>query len=72
MCSPRKCWASADPIVPHEENAAIVKERYEKMGGPILVILKPGAGHHPHDLEDPTLILDFIRKQTKTLSATDT
>jgi len=60
---------TADPIVPYEENAAIVKERYEKMGGPIQVILKPGAGHHPHGLEDPTPIQDFIRKHTETLSA---
>jgi len=64
-------WASADSIIPHEENAAIVKERYEKMGDPILVILKSGAGHHPHGLEDTTPILDFIRKHTETLSATN-
>jgi len=24
-----------------------------KLGGPIVVIVKPGVGHHPHSLKDP-------------------
>ncbi len=35
------------------------------MGGPIQVILKPKCGHHPHGLEDPKPVLDFIRCYTK-------
>lgn len=52
----------ADDTVPYEENSAIVKERYEKLGGYYREILKKGMGHHPHGLEDPTPILDFINK----------
>jgi hypothetical protein len=48
-----------------EENAKIVKERYEAMGGPIELNEKPGSGHHPHGLEDPSPILDLFRKHTK-------
>ena len=47
----------ADTAVPYLENSAIVKERYLSLGGQMEVILKPGADHHPHSLEDPTLIV---------------
>ena len=29
-------------------------------GGDIKVIRKPGVGHHPHSLEDPTPIIEFV------------
>ncbi len=54
----------SDPVVPYEENAAVVKQRYEALGGPIQVILKPGFGHQPCGLEDPEPILDFIRRHS--------
>ena len=50
----------ADQVVPVAENTAILAERYKKLGGPIQVIIKPGCGHHPHSLEDPTPIVNFI------------
>jgi pimeloyl-ACP methyl ester carboxylesterase len=50
----------ADEVVPYEENTAIVKERYEKLGGSIQVIVKPKCGHHPHSLEDPAPIVEFV------------
>lgn len=50
----------ADEVVPYAENTVILKERYQKLGGPITVIVKPGLGHHPHGLEDPTPVVDFI------------
>jgi pimeloyl-ACP methyl ester carboxylesterase len=56
---------TGDVVVPLEENAKIVKERYEAMGGPIELNEKPGSGHHPHGLEDPSPILDLFRKHTK-------
>jgi len=49
----------ADKSVPVAENTAIVESRYRALGGRITVILKPGIGHHPHSLEDPTPIIDF-------------
>jgi pimeloyl-ACP methyl ester carboxylesterase len=50
----------ADDVVPVPENTAIVEARYLKLGGEIKVIHKPGIGHHPHGLEDPTPVVDFI------------
>jgi pimeloyl-ACP methyl ester carboxylesterase len=52
----------ADDIVPMAENTMVVKERYEKLGGHVALIVKPGVGHHPHSLADPTPIVDYILK----------
>lgn len=52
----------ADDTVPYEENGLLLKRRYEEKGGRIQVILKPGIGHHPHSLEDPAPIVDFIKQ----------
>lgn len=52
----------ADEAVPYEENTAILRERYEQLGGPITVIIKPGQKHHPHGLEDPAPAVAFIRE----------
>lgn len=51
---------AADDVVPVAENTAILEERYRALGGSIRVILKEGVGHHPHSLEDPAPIVDFI------------
>jgi pimeloyl-ACP methyl ester carboxylesterase len=50
----------ADNVVPMEENTGLVATRYREIGGRITVIAKPGVGHHPHSLEDPTPIVEFI------------
>ena len=50
---------SADEIVPVAENIDLVETRYQKLGGSIQVIRKPGGKHHPHSLPDPTPIVDF-------------
>lgn len=56
-------YGDADTTVPWEENTGVVAERYRKLGGSITLIPKPGIGHHPHGLEDPTPIVDFILKR---------
>ena len=53
----------ADEVVPYAENTVLLKERYEKLGGKIHVIVKPGLKHHPHGLDDPQPAVDFILKQ---------
>lgn len=53
----------ADEVVPYPENTVILKERYEKLGGKIHVIVKPGLKHHPHGLDDPTPAVEFIMKE---------
>jgi pimeloyl-ACP methyl ester carboxylesterase len=55
----------ADTVVPYAENTAILERRYRELGAPIQVILKPGVGHQPHSLEDPTPIVDFLLKHAK-------
>ena len=52
----------ADNVVPPAENTALVEERYKKLGGTIQVIHKPGVGHHPHGLDNPTPVVEFIVK----------
>ena len=52
----------ADKVVPYVENTAILEGFYQKSGGNISVILKPGGDHHPHSLKDPQPIVDFLVK----------
>ena len=54
----------ADIIVPPSENSAIFEERLKQSGHTMTVINKPGVGHHPHSLNDPKPILEFILKAT--------
>lgn len=55
----------SDSVVPFDENGKIFKERYEALGGPVELILKPGNDHHPHSLKDPTPIVEFVEKFNK-------
>ncbi len=55
----------ADDVVPLDENTRILQGRYQKLGGPIKVIVKPGVGHHPHSLKDPTPIIEFLLPHVK-------
>lgn len=53
-------YGDADEIVPWRENTGLLAERYKQLGGSITLINKPGVGHHPHGLDDPQPIVDFI------------
>lgn len=52
----------ADDVVPFEENGKIVHERYQKLGGPVELLIKKGMGHHPHGLDDPAAVVEWIEK----------
>ncbi|HWD41998.1 MAG TPA: SGNH/GDSL hydrolase family protein [Fimbriimonas sp.] len=52
--------ADADEVVPYPENTVILAERYRKLGGSIQVMVKHGFKHHPHGLDDPTPLVEFI------------
>jgi hypothetical protein len=52
----------ADEFVPYPENTVVLRERYEKLGGTIQVIVKPGFHHHPHGLDDPTPVVEFLER----------
>ena len=52
--------AGADTIVPKEENADLFVERLRKAGCQPIVFRKPECDHHPHSLNPPDPIVDFI------------
>lgn len=53
-------YGDADEVVPYEENTALLAEQFRKAGGTIKLIPKEGIGHHPHSLEDPSPLVEFI------------
>ncbi len=55
----------SDTLVPYEENSKIFAERFVRAGGEIEIIEKPGCEHHPHSLEEPKPIVDFILAHDK-------
>lgn len=55
-------FGDADTVVPFEENTTVLAEKFKDAGGTIELIRKEGVGHHPHSLEDPKPIVDFILK----------
>ena len=55
----------ADKVVPYRDNTAKFEQRYREAGGTIEVIVKPGGAHHPHSLEDPVPILDFLNRRAR-------
>ena len=57
-------YGDSDKVVPHLENTTLVVQNFERVGGKIKLIEKEGIGHHPHSLEDPTPIVDFILEHT--------
>ncbi len=54
----------ADDVVPVEENTAVIQQRYKALGGAMTVFHKPGCGHHPHGLDDPTPVVKLIQAYT--------
>jgi S-formylglutathione hydrolase FrmB len=53
-------YGDADEVVPWQENTGLVADRYREFGGSFQQIRKAGVKHHPHGLEDPTPIVDFL------------
>ncbi len=53
-------YGDSDDVVPYAENGALLEKYYKEHGGEIVTIGKPGCGHHPHGLEDPTPIIAFV------------
>jgi lysophospholipase L1-like esterase len=56
--------ADADEVVPPEENTVPFEKLVKDLGGDITVYHKPGFKHHPHSLPNPSVIVDFILKNT--------
>jgi pimeloyl-ACP methyl ester carboxylesterase len=51
---------SIDPLL--GKNSTAIERIYQQLGGRISVMIKEGAGHHPHSLRDPKPIADFIEQ----------
>lgn len=56
-------YGNADDVVIYEENGKVLEEYYRANGGDMKVICRSMCGHHPHSLEDPTLIIDFVESR---------
>ncbi len=52
----------SDGTVPYEENGALLESCYRERGLPIEVIIKAGCDHHPHGVENPSVLADVIEK----------
>ena len=49
-----------DQVVPYCENGILIEKAYKRAGIPCEVYMKSGCDHHPHGLEDPSPVLNFI------------
>lgn len=49
-----------DELVPWQENGARLQRAYEKSGVPFRLLMKQECGHHPHSLEDPLPVEEFL------------
>ena len=52
----------SDGTVPYDENGALLEKLYRESGLPIRVFIKAGADHHPHGIDDPTILAELIEK----------
>jgi len=50
----------SDTGVKYKYNTKLFEEKMRQLGWPIQVIHKPSVGHHPHSLNNPQPIVDFI------------
>ena len=57
-------YGEADTVVPPQENTIPFADKIRSSGGNIQLIAKPGVGHHPHSLANPTRITEFILAAT--------
>ncbi|MDR3706693.1 MAG: hypothetical protein P4L33_00195 [Capsulimonadaceae bacterium] len=54
----------SDGAVPQTENTDVARERYLMLGGRFVLIVKQGCDHHPHGLNDPTPVVNYILAHT--------
>lgn len=50
----------ADTAAIYSKHGEILYNRYSQLGGEIKLIMKPGVGHHPHSLENPLPIVEYL------------
>ncbi len=55
-------YGKADMVVPYVENGAMLEKCYRRNNIELVTIGKEDCGHHPHGLEDPAPIIEFVEK----------
>ena len=53
-----------DETVPIQENALLLTESYQALGGSVKTWKKPNSGHHPHGLDPVDPLLDALLKES--------
>lgn len=53
-------YGNADDVVIYAENGKVLEDYYRAGGGTIRVICKSMCNHHPHGLDNPQPIIDFV------------
>ena len=48
-----------DEVVPFEENTLLMEKKVIELGGTVKVFRHPG-GHHPHGLDEPAPVADYV------------
>lgn len=51
-----------DTVLPFEKNMKLVRTAFQEIGGVVEMIVKPDGDHHPHSLDDPEPIVDFLKR----------
>ncbi len=59
---------SIDPLLGRFSN--VIEGIYQQLGGRFSVMIKDGAGHHPHSLRDPKPLADFITQSVQPVNRT--
>lgn len=50
----------ADDIVPFQRHGKIIKDVYKRWNAPIKSVVRPNSGHHPHGIDNPVPIVDYL------------
>lgn len=58
-------YGNADMTVIYEENGRVLEHFYRTHALPLKVISRSTAGHHPHGLEDPAPMIEFVEAHIK-------
>ena len=53
-------YGDKDEVVVWEENGLHLYNSYIEEKAPVKLIIREGQGHHPHGLDDPTVICEFL------------
>ena len=59
---------SIDPLL--GKVSSVIENIYQQFGGRITVMIKEGAGHHPHSLRDPKPLADWIEQNVQPVNNT--